>query len=183
MFDYQGNVLSQFFAYADAFRGGVNVAVGDMDNDGKAEIITGAGIGGGPHIRVFDRNGKVKSEFMSYSDTFRGGVNVAVGDIDNDGQKDIITAPYSAGGPHIRVFDRNGRVKSQWFAGNANYRGGLRLAVGDLTGNGLQQLVVGAGSGQEPVVSVYDWLGNLQKKMQVYNANFRGGFAVAILKK
>ena len=40
LLDYQGNVLSQWFAYEDTFRGGVNVTSADVDGDGVAEIIT-----------------------------------------------------------------------------------------------------------------------------------------------
>ncbi|MCK5459734.1 S8 family serine peptidase, partial [Candidatus Parcubacteria bacterium] len=40
--------LKEFFAYDKNFRGGVNVAAGDIDGDGIDEIIAGAGNGGGP---------------------------------------------------------------------------------------------------------------------------------------
>src|SRR5206468_3446096 len=41
-----------FNAYDPAFLGGVFVAAGDVNGDGKAEIITGAN--GAPHGKVFD---------------------------------------------------------------------------------------------------------------------------------
>ena len=108
--DFQGNVLAQFFAYSDKFRGGVQVASGDVDGDGGKEIITGAGSGGGPHIRVFSSQGNLESQFFAYESEFRGGVNVAVGDVDGDGVAEIITA--AAGGKEsiIKIFDFSGNI-------------------------------------------------------------------------
>ena len=45
--------LTGFWAYSPYFAGGVRVAAADVTGDGLAEIITGAGPGGGPHIRVW----------------------------------------------------------------------------------------------------------------------------------
>jgi hypothetical protein len=66
--------------YAPTFLGGVNVTLGDVNGDGTVDIITGAGQGGGPHVRVF--NGTDLSplaSFFAYSTSFTGGVYVAAG--------------------------------------------------------------------------------------------------------
>jgi hypothetical protein len=43
-----------FYAYDPTFTGGVSVAVGDVTGDGTPDVVTGAGAGGGPHVKVFD---------------------------------------------------------------------------------------------------------------------------------
>jgi hypothetical protein len=49
-----GAEIRSFFAYAPGFGGGVYVASGDTNGDGFAEVIIGVGVGGGPHVRVWD---------------------------------------------------------------------------------------------------------------------------------
>ncbi|HEX4591876.1 MAG TPA: FG-GAP repeat protein, partial [Gemmataceae bacterium] len=65
------------------FTGGVSIATGDLDGNGKADLIVAAGPGGGPNVRVFapDANGMLHlvSNFFAYSANFHGGVNVASG--------------------------------------------------------------------------------------------------------
>ena len=89
---------------ARLFAGGVRVAAGDVDGDGRADIITGAGPGGGPHVRVFSGVDLHElASFYAFDPTFAGGVSVAAGDIDGDGHADIITgAGPGSGGPTSR---------------------------------------------------------------------------------
>ena len=48
-----------------AFLGGVNIAVGDVNGDYKLDIITAAGPGGGPHVKVFDGAGSSHPEMAN----------------------------------------------------------------------------------------------------------------------
>ena len=49
-----GTVLTDFYAYGASFHGGVSVAAGDFNQDGLADIVTGAGPGGGPQVNVYN---------------------------------------------------------------------------------------------------------------------------------
>jgi hypothetical protein len=75
-------VVYSFFAYDPSFTGGVFVAAADVNGDGRADIITSVGPGGGPHIKVFDGATGITlatplGTFFAYSPGFTGGVFVA----------------------------------------------------------------------------------------------------------
>jgi len=140
-------LLRDFLAYDPAFTGGVNVALGDVTGDGVQDIITAPASNGGSDVRVFDGvTGVLLKSFLAYPG-FTGGVNVAVGDIDNDGIGDIITGPASGGGTHVRVFRGGDYVAIRDFlAFDARCRGGVSVASGNIDGIGGDDIVAGLGS-------------------------------------
>jgi hypothetical protein len=110
------SMLAQFFPYALQFDVGANVAVGDVDGNGYADIITGATIGN-PDVRVYrgkdiatgifaDQNPEASQEaqWFAYGLQFNEGANVAAGDIHGGRYADIVTGTTS-GTPHVKVYD------------------------------------------------------------------------------
>jgi len=86
--------LVNFFAYDPEFRGGAHVALGNVSGDSKLELITGAGEGGGPHVRIFNPlTGDTIREFFAFDEESRTGVAVAAGDLNDDGRADVIVTP------------------------------------------------------------------------------------------
>lgn len=155
IFDVEGRLKGQFFAYDKNRRNGVMVAVGDIDGDGISEIVTGSGKGFKPEVKIFRKDGTVVSSFLAYNEKFLGGVNVASGDINGDGIDEIVTGPGLGGGPHIRIFDKDGKVIRQFFAFNAESRGGAQVAVGDTNNDIFEEIITAVEGGSGPVVRVY----------------------------
>ncbi|HYH67552.1 MAG TPA: FG-GAP-like repeat-containing protein, partial [Urbifossiella sp.] len=140
--------LASFFASEESFRGGVEVAVGDLDGDGKAEVVTGTGAGGGPVVRVFRSDGSLTAGFAAYGTDFRGGVFVAAGDLDGDGRAEIITGAGAGGAAHVRVFSGTDLAERAGFlASDAASRGGVRVSVSDATGDGDPEVIATSDSG------------------------------------
>jgi hypothetical protein len=77
VFNASGSATDGWFAYDPNFTGGVTVAAGELG--GNDAVVTGAGQGGGPHVRAFSPGGAVRGGFFAYAPNYTGGVNVAVG--------------------------------------------------------------------------------------------------------
>lgn len=125
----------------------------------KPYVVTGAGPGGGPHVRVFNSNGQAESQpnrLFAYANSYRGGVRVAAGDIDQDGTDEIITGTGENGGPHLRVFEKDGHVRGiEFFPFAKSFRGGMDVASGDFDGDGKADIAVSQFSKGQAWVKVY----------------------------
>src|SRR5262249_45754139 len=134
--------IRSFMAYAPSFTGGITVATCDLDGDSHADIVTGAGPGGGPHVQVFSgRDGSVIRSFLAYAPGMTAGLYVACGDVDGDGVPDIITGVGAGGGPHVQVFSgRTEEVLASFFAYDPGATMGMRVAAADLDGDGTAEI-------------------------------------------
>src|SRR5207249_3976607 len=152
------DLIRSFFAYGGDFHGGVSVASADVNGDGLADIITGAGLGGGPHVRVFSGlDGSVITEFFAFGAGFHGGVNVASADVNGDGLADIVVGAGAGGGPHVRILSGlDLSVLSEFFAYDAGFRGGVNVAAGDVNGDGFADVITGPASGGTPHIKVFN---------------------------
>ena len=159
---------------------GFDVSSGDVNGDGESEIVLAAEKGSEPWVRIYSKTGKLLKQFLAYDKTFKGGVRLAVGDFDNNGIADIVVAPGIGGGPHVRIFNGEGRVLRQFFAGNSKDRGGLTVAIGDIDNNGQNEIIVGSGVNELPLVKIYNNNAKLQGSFLAYPKTYTDGINIAV---
>jgi hypothetical protein len=161
--------LTSFFPYPSGFTGGVRVAATEFNLDGVADLITGAGPGGGAHVQVFrglPGGGVATSPVVStiLFPGFTGGVFVTAAKlafVSTSAGADLVVSADAGGGPHVLVFlnttSLGGAISFDFasplvsfFAYELDFAGGVR--VGPLSFNGL---MVAPGPGRPGTVRAY----------------------------
>jgi hypothetical protein len=143
------SLLTSFISDPTAGANGVRVASADVNGDGFADIITGAGPGGPPRVTVVDgATGQQIWNFFAYDESFMGGVYVAAGDLNGDGKADIITGEGAGGLPQVNAYSGATLASlGSFLAYDSTFTGGVRVGAVDPNGGGLDEILTGAGPG------------------------------------
>jgi hypothetical protein len=168
--------------FAAGYKGTVSLAVGDINGDGKPEIVIGAGPDGGPQVRAFTFEGKAILNFFAYDKNFRGGVNVSVGDVNGDGCDEIITGAGPGGGPHVRFFNDKGCALGGFFAYAKDFRGGVNVTTGDINNDDQDEIITGSGPGGDSQVKYFNDKGCALGGFFAYKKDFHDGINVGFSK-
>ncbi len=188
VFSLAGVLEAEFLAYEPSFTGGVNVALADVvTGDTFQEIITGPGFGGGPVVKVFNPNNRnMIRSYLAFESSFRGGVNVAGGQLNlATATEEIVVGAGYGGGPVVRVFNENGSAFSSFFAYESSFRNGVNVAVGDVLStaggaNAGDEIVTGPGEGGAPLLKVFGGTGDLRRSYFAFDQAGRNGLVVAV---
>ena len=168
----------------------------------SANVVVGTepARGSQPLVRLLDvSKGTVVAETLAFEQVFQGGTRVAMGDVDGNGDQEVLVASGPGRRSEIRVFDivtTAGTTRLvelhayRTFPFDANYTGGITVACGDIDGNGRDDIVTSMSRGQGVVKAFLSVAPRAPANDPIQNApclsitpaaaGFDGGSAVAV---
>ncbi len=169
----------------DAIGGARSLAIGNVNGVAGGELVTAAGQGELPQVRVFNGSGaELTTPFYAFDRAFRGGVRLATCDIDGNGVDELVVA-QGPGGGRVRVLSLVGGIQTEMAAFDAfepAFTGGVNVSCADTNGDGHADVVVGPEGGRAPDVRIYTiaaGTATLAAQFQAYEPGFTGGVRVA----
>jgi len=138
-----------------------------VNRDGVMDVLAVGGARAAPRVKVFDGKQGFRTllyDFQPFPSRWRGGLNVASGDLNSDGYDDMIVAPDRGAPPNVKVFSgKDGAELYSFLAYGQTFRGGVRLAAAVLRDGGRTSLVTAMGPAprSRPLVKIWDvdWYG------------------------
>ena len=165
-----GTQLDKLVPFPTGTNKGVSVAAGDLDGDGRDELIVGAGPGGPANVAIYsdtNADGKLSDNtpdtLRVFAAPFRGGVKVAAGNVNNLGGDEVVVGMWTNGGAvavfndanaNRKISDDNGGAATETLNPfGAQFLGGVNVAAGAIQGAGGNgaEVIVGNGTGKPKV--------------------------------
>jgi hypothetical protein len=173
-----GDLLLRFRAYPKRMTSGVRVATADVNGDGAADVITAPGSSGRAVVEVFSGiDGHRLRRFRAFTGGFHAGIYVAAADVDGDGHADIVVGAGEGGRPRVRVFSgATGARIGEFFARRHDARLGVRVAAGDMDGDGRAEIATAGGPGAGSAITIFRATGEVVARLRPTLRAHRGLF-------
>ncbi len=175
----ENKLKSQFFGFDNSLRFGVNVSSFDLDGNGVEEVVAAANQGEEPRVKIFDSEGQLKREFLAFPKEMKNGIFVEVGDLNNDGSKEVVAVAQKDYVPLVKVFNLDGTLKKQFYAFNEFFKGGLTLEVADINQDNFDDIIVATGQGAMTTIKIFNHQYHQIGQFIPFGANYTSGVNLA----
>ena len=171
--------------YSTGFKPGVSVALGDVNGDRRADLVVGSGPGAPAQVKVYDaKTHKLLETSSPFGTAFRGGVSVAVGDLNGDGKADVVAGTGPGAKAQVVAFSgATSTILETLTPFSPSFTGGVLVAVADTNQDGKADVVAATGPGTPSVIRAFSGSSKLRLlSFAPFTPSFTGGVSVSAVK-
>lgn len=158
----------------------INLTVGDVNKDGSSELIVAPMGAGRPEVKIYNADGKLLKKLLVFSPNWRYGVNLAAGDLNDDGKDEIAVVGGAGANSEIKIFSFEGKLLKKIIAFPMPFNKGVNISIGDIDSNGTLELAVIPASNANAQVRIFNFSGKVLTQFMAYDKNIRGGFNIEV---
>jgi hypothetical protein len=144
----------------------------------RARIVVATG----GRLRIFDAvSHKLRRVLAPFGTGYTGPLSVALGAVNHDNVTDFAVGEGPGNTAVVKVLDgKTGKTLASYFPFPGAFRGGVSVALADVTGDGRADVIVGSGPGMTTQVKVYNSATRrLAATFSPFTPSFHGGVSVA----
>ena len=178
-----GQLFAKLYPYTAAYSGGIRLAFGDITGDGQFEMVVAPTAGYPLPIQVYTRFGsKLYDNWFPFGKTYTGGYSLGILQPTEGESGKVVVGSGTGKATVVQLYDTNFSLFKEWFAYDKFFKGGVNVAVGDVDGDGKEDIVAGAGPGKKPVIKVFDPSGKVKfSEFEAYKALGTPGIDVRVV--
>src|SRR3989338_3098604 len=140
-------MFRDWYPFGETDDGGDSLAVARTEGQKNGTLLVGSGKGRAPDVYVYSSKLDLFGFWPAFESSFLGGISVAAGDVDGDGDDDVIVGSGPGKKPFIHIFDQAGKTLFPAFEAYASFgTPGIEVQARDVDFNGKDD-VVAFGSG------------------------------------
>ena len=178
-----GQLYAKLYPYTASYQGNLSLAFGDINGDGLFEMIVAPSAGYPLPVQVYAPGGTlISNNWFPLGTKYNGGYSLGVMSGSPGAAGKLLLGTGTGVATKVQLYNTDFTLFREWFAYEKYFKGGVHVAVGDIDGDGIEEIVAGAGVGKKPVIKVFDSAGALKYgEFQAYSAFGNPGIDVRVM--
>lgn len=175
--------IKSSFEIQNKWEEGISICAIDLGGDGISEIAISGSDFSNSLIEIYTLRGELINSFYAYEKSFKGGIDIACGDLDQDGKGEIVVVPKDKKPAKLKIFNGYGEkiLGKEFYVFDPIARNGATVAIGNIGGDKKKEIIIGSPRFYDPEIFIFTYDGRMINKFKVFGFDKYAGIFVSIV--